>query len=47
MPGGAYRAAYIILEEQRICLVFAVGAHEGFYKRAKRRFEALQRLGEL
>lgn len=47
MPGGADRAAYIVLEERQICLVFAVGAHEGFYQRAERRYTALQRLGEL
>ncbi len=38
-PGGAYRAAYVISGEE--CIVFLVGSHEGFYKKAERRYEAL------
>jgi hypothetical protein len=34
LPGGAYRAAYIVLEAERACLVFMVAAHEGFYDEA-------------
>lgn len=47
LPGGAYRAAYVVLEEagEPICLVFLVGPHEGFYQKAERRPEALRRLG--
>lgn len=45
LPGGAYRAAYVVLEEERTCLVFLVGPHEGFYRKAERRMEALRRLG--
>ena len=41
LPGGAYRAAYLILETERICLIFIMGPHEGFYKRAERRARAL------
>ncbi|MCL4515738.1 MAG: type II toxin-antitoxin system RelE/ParE family toxin [Firmicutes bacterium] len=37
LPGGEYRAAYVILTEERVCLVFMVGPHEGFYEEAKRR----------
>ncbi len=47
LPGGAYRAAYVVLEETEgpVCLVFLVGSHEGFYEKAERRMEALRRLG--
>jgi hypothetical protein len=45
LPGGAYRAAYVVLEAQRACLVFMVGPHEGFYDKAERRYAALRRLG--
>jgi hypothetical protein len=38
---GAGRAAYIILEEHALCLVFIIGPHEGFYERAERRAAAL------
>jgi mRNA-degrading endonuclease RelE of RelBE toxin-antitoxin system len=47
MPGGAYRAAYVVLEEERTCLVFLVGPHENFYKKAARRYKALQKQGML
>ncbi len=47
LPGGAYRVAYVVLEEERACLVFLVGPHEGFYKKAEHRMEALRRLGEI
>lgn len=47
LPGGAYRAAYVVLEDERVCLVFLVGPHEGFYKQAERRFDALRRQGEI
>jgi mRNA-degrading endonuclease RelE of RelBE toxin-antitoxin system len=43
MPGGAYRAAYVIREAKRRCIVFQIGAHEGFYKKAERRYRALQK----
>lgn len=41
--GVAYRAAYIVLEKERVCLVFMVGPHEGFYQKAKRRAKALKK----
>ncbi len=47
LPGGAYRGAYIVLEEERICLLFLVAPHEGFYKKAERRYKALKRQGKL
>ena len=43
MPGGEYRAAYIILDDTRICIIFIVGPHEGFYAKAERRAKALKR----
>lgn len=39
----AYRAAYVIMEHEQICLVFMVGPHEGFYEKAERRAKALLR----
>lgn len=45
MPGGAYRAAYVIDARERVCLVFIVGPHEGFYSIAERRFRALRKQG--
>ena len=47
LPGGAHRAAYFVVVDERTCLVFMVGAHEGFYDVAARRYEALVKSGEL
>ena len=47
LPGGAHRAAYVVLEDDRRCLVFLLGPHEGFYKKAERRWAALQRAGDI
>jgi len=47
LPGGAHRAVYVVLEDQRVCLVFLVGAHEGIYEKAERRVEGLRRQGTL
>lgn len=47
LPGGEYRAAYVVLEAKQACLVFLVGPHEGFYKKAERRYAALRRSGEI
>ncbi len=41
--GVAYRAAYVVLEEERTCLVFMVGPHEGFYKEAERRAKSVKK----
>jgi len=43
LPDGAHRAAYVVIEAERVCVVFLVGAHEGFYDKAERRFKALKR----
>jgi phage-related protein len=45
--GGAYRAAYVVLVPERVCVVFMIGAHEGFYREAERRAVALQRQGKI
>lgn len=45
--GGAYRAVYTILDEDRVCLVFIVGPHENIYDKAQRRYDALRRSGEI
>ena len=47
LPGGAHRAAYFVVVDERTCLVFMVGAHEGFYAAAARRYEALVKSGAL
>ncbi len=41
--GGQYRAAYIIIETERICIIFAIGPHEGFYERVKLRAKAIRK----
>ena len=47
LPGGAYRAVYIVLDEERICIIFIIGSHENVYKRAERRYQALKRTGQV
>lgn len=39
--GGQYRAVYVILDDQTICLVFLVAARENVYEEAERRFRSL------
>jgi mRNA-degrading endonuclease RelE of RelBE toxin-antitoxin system len=41
---GAYRAIYTILDDERVCIVFLVGAHENIYKEAQRRWDAVKKL---
>lgn len=41
--GGQYRAVYLLLAEERVCLVLIVGPHENIYDRAQRRLEVLRR----
>ena len=45
LPGGAYRAAYLVDDSARVCRVFAVGPHERFYQLAERRYAALRTKG--
>jgi mRNA interferase RelE/StbE len=47
LPGGAYRAAYFVVVDDHVCLVFAIGPHENYYREAERRYEALRRSGEI
>ncbi len=47
LPGGAFRAAYIVREAEKVCLVFLVGPHENFYEKAERRYRALKKCGEI
>jgi mRNA-degrading endonuclease RelE of RelBE toxin-antitoxin system len=45
--GGAYRAVYLVLDQERTCLVFLIGPHENVYDRAERRVAALKRSGRV
>jgi mRNA-degrading endonuclease RelE of RelBE toxin-antitoxin system len=38
--GGAYRAVYTVLDEDRVCVVLIVGPQENIYQRAERRYRA-------
>lgn len=42
-PGGQYRAAYYIHEDDTVCVVLVVGPRERFYDLARRRWEAFKR----
>lgn len=42
---GVFRALYVLIEEERACLIFIVGPHENIYDRAERRVAALRRSG--
>jgi mRNA-degrading endonuclease RelE of RelBE toxin-antitoxin system len=41
---GQYRAAYLLLEEQKTCIVFAVGPHENFYAAAAKKAKLIKPL---
>lgn len=45
LPGGAYRAAYVVDDERQLCLIFAVGPHENFYRLVERRYAAWRHVG--
>jgi mRNA-degrading endonuclease RelE of RelBE toxin-antitoxin system len=47
LPGGEYRAAYVVHGELRVCLVFIIGPREGFYEKAERRYAALKKQGRV
>lgn len=47
LKGVVYRVAYVVLEKEKVCLVFMVGSHEGFYQKAERRVKALRKQGML
>jgi mRNA-degrading endonuclease RelE of RelBE toxin-antitoxin system len=41
LSGGAYRIAYFLHQDKKVCLVFMIGSHENFYEIAERRFRPL------
>ncbi len=41
---GQFRAAYLLLEEDRTCTVLAVGPHQNFYDLVKKRVKLIQDL---
>jgi len=47
LPDGQHRAAYVVVDEKHLCLVFLVAPHENFYEKAERRFIALNRTGRI
>jgi hypothetical protein len=38
--GGAFRVVYVVLDDDRVCVVLIVGPHENIYARAERRYRA-------
>lgn len=42
--GGQYRAAYILIEADKVCLMVAIGPHEGFYDLVVRRAKLVKGL---
>lgn len=45
--GGQFRAAYAVLEDEEVCLVFMIAPRENFYKKASTRYLALKKSGRL
>lgn len=43
---GQFRVAYLIVEKDRKCVVFAIGPHENFYNMAEKRARQMKRLLE-
>jgi mRNA-degrading endonuclease RelE of RelBE toxin-antitoxin system len=41
--GGAYRAVYTVLDDDRVCIVFLVKSHENVYEEGERRWEAVKK----
>lgn len=39
--GGQYRAIYVVLDDQTVCLIFLVAARENVYDEAERRMRSL------
>jgi hypothetical protein len=44
---GVHRAVDVVIEADRVCLVFMIGPHENIYAKAERRVAALKRAGKL
>jgi len=40
---GQYRAVYIVLDDETVCVVFVVGTHENLYDEARRRVDNVRR----
>ena len=40
---GQYRAVYIVLDAETVCVVFVVGTHENVYDEAGRRIDQVRR----
>lgn len=40
--GGQYRAIYLILDDETVCLVFLVAARENVYDEARRRIQSME-----
>lgn len=38
-----YRAAYVVQEEEQVCLVFLISTRENFYKAAERRWTVVKK----
>jgi mRNA-degrading endonuclease RelE of RelBE toxin-antitoxin system len=43
IPGTSCRAAYVVLENERVILVFLIGTRERFYEHAQRRWNAVRK----
>jgi mRNA-degrading endonuclease RelE of RelBE toxin-antitoxin system len=41
--GVLYRAVYVVLDDERVCLVFLIGSHENVYREAARRAARLRK----
>lgn len=44
LKGVSYRTAYVVMENEQVCLVFMIGPHEGFYKKAQRRAKSIKQI---
>jgi len=47
LSGGWYRAAYLHLPNEAVCIVFMIGPRGGFYEKAASRFRALRKQHEI
>ena len=41
-PGGDYRAAYLVSNSKKVCIIFVVVPQENFYDLARRRHQAIR-----
>lgn len=40
--GGQYRAIYVVLDDQTVCLIFLIAARENVYAEAERRIRSIR-----